>query len=83
MLNYCLLLDSRLVKECPRCGEDVMKEPIEKNSITNEDKKTFICFNCGLTENRIIFFKAKNRKNMIPKIQVELSKKFREKLGID
>lgn len=82
MLNYCILLDFRLAKECPRCEEDVMKDPIEGNSISNEDKKTFICFNCGLNENRILFFIAKERKDKIPKLQVELSKKFREKLGL-
>lgn len=67
-------------KECPRCGMHIMKEPIEKNSISVEDEKTYICSNCGINETRMNFFKAKGKE--VDKDQLEMTKKFREKLGI-
>jgi len=70
-------------KECPRCGKQVMKEPIELNAITNEDKKTYICSGCGIYENKILWMISKNMHNKIPKFQKELQKKFRRSLGLD
>lgn len=67
-------------KECPRCGEATMKDPVEKNSISVEDEKTYICSNCGINETRINFFKAKGKE--VDAEQLELTRKFREKLGI-
>lgn len=70
-------------KECPRCGKETMKEPIEHNAITNEDKKTHICSGCGIYENKMLWLITKNMHDKIPKFQKELQKKFREKLGLD
>jgi len=70
-------------KECPRCGNEVLKNPIELNSISEEDGKTYICSDCGLNETRMNWFKAKNLIENIPKKQFELQKKFRERLGLD
>lgn len=70
-------------KECPRCDMHTMKDPIGLNSISNEDKKTYICSNCGINESRIGFFNARDEGDKIPKDQIELSKKFRSKLGLD
>lgn len=69
-------------KECPRCGNEVLKNPIELNSISEEDGKTYICSDCGLNETRMNWFKAKNLIENIPKKQFELQKKFRERLGL-
>lgn len=69
--------------ECPRCGQKTMKAPIEQNAITVEDKKTYICSKCGHSENKIILYKAKNKLIRIEESELELSKKFREKLGLD
>lgn len=68
---------------CPRCSMDTMKDPIELNSLSNEDEKTFICSSCGINETRIGFFKAKNLMEKIPLEQLDLQKKFRERLKID
>jgi len=68
--------------ECPRCGFNNMKSPIEKNAISNEDKKTFICSSCGINENRMLWMITKNMHKKIPRLQKELQKKFREKLGL-
>ncbi len=70
-------------KECPRCGKEVLKNPIELNSISEEDGKTYICSDCGLNETRMNWFKAKNLLDNIPKKQLELRKKFRERLELD
>ena len=70
-------------KECPRCGRIRLEEPIETNSISTEDKKTYICSDCGINETRILFFLAKSLDEKIPADQRELSKKFRERLGIE
>lgn len=70
-------------KECPRCGESKMKSPITKNSISNEDEKTFICLDCGINETRMAFFLAKKLYNKIPKEQYDIRNKFRKELGID
>ena len=59
-----------------------MKAPIEQNAITVEDEKTYICSDCGINETRIGFFTVRNRRDQIPKSQLELSKKFREKLKL-
>lgn len=66
--------------ECPRCGMHTMKDPIGKNAISNEDNKTYICSNCGINENRIAFFRAKGNEDNIDAHELELSKKFKEKL---
>lgn len=68
--------------ECPRCGEATLKDPIVLNSISIEDEKTYICSSCGINESRINFFKYKNQTKKIPKSQLEMSRKFREKLKI-
>ena len=68
--------------ECPRCGENKLKEPLETNSISNEDQKTYICSDCGITETRIAFYLAKSLDEKIPADQREISKKFRERLGL-
>ena len=68
--------------ECPRCGMDIMRDPIQLNSISIEDEKTYICSDCGISETRIQWFKTKNKHNEIPQEQLDLQKKFREKLGI-
>lgn len=67
---------------CPRCEEKDLLEPIERNSVSNEDKKTWICNTCGRMENVILFFKAKGLRKNIPEREFELEKKFKEKLGI-
>lgn len=73
----------KMGKECPRCGKIKLKEPIETNSISEEDKKTYICSDCGVNESRILFFLAKSMDEKIPADQKEISKKFRERLGLD
>jgi len=70
-------------KECPRCGRIRLKEPLETNSISIEDKKTYICSDCGISETRIAFFLAKSLDEKIPSDQKELTKKFRERLGLE
>jgi len=70
-------------KECPRCGKIRLKEPIETNSISEEDKKTYICSDCGINETRILFYLAKSLDEKIPAEQKEMSKRFRERLGLD
>ena len=70
-------------KQCPRCGKIRLKEPIATNSISEEDKKTYICSDCGINETRILFFLAKSLDEKIPADQKELSKKFRESLGLE
>lgn len=69
-------------KECPRCGMHTLKDPIEHNSISVEDEKTYICSNCGTNEIRMNFFKAKGKIDEVDKNELELTKKFRERLGI-
>lgn len=68
--------------ECPRCGKDNMKDPIQLNSISNEDEKTFICSDCGINETRLAWFRAKNLVEKIPDEQLELQNKFRKRLGL-
>lgn len=68
---------------CPRCNETEMLEPIEKNAVSNEDKKTWICISCGRMENVILFFIAKGLRSKIPEREFILEKKFKERLGID
>ena len=70
-------------KECPRCGKDTMKDPVESNSLSNEDEKTYICSDCGISETRINWFIAKSLPDNIPLDQLEIQKKFRERLGLD
>ncbi len=67
---------------CPRCKETELYEPIERNAVSNADKKTWICVTCGRMENVMLFFMAKGLRNKIPKKEFEIEKKFKEKLGI-
>jgi len=69
--------------ECPRCGIKNMKSPIEKNAISNEDKKTYICSVCGNNENRMLWMITKNMRKQVPNSQFEMQKKFRSGLGLD
>jgi len=69
--------------ECPRCLNDEMKNPIELNSISNEDEKTYICSDCGINETRLLFYLAKDLMDKIPKEQLDLRRKFRERIGLE
>jgi len=73
----------RMGNECPRCGMDIMRDPIQLNSISIEDEKTYICSDCGISETRIMWFKAKNLEDKIPQEQLDLQKKFSDKLKGD
>lgn len=68
---------------CPRCNETVLKNPIGSNAISNEDGKTPICSSCGVNESRMSFFKVKGLHRKIPKEQIEMTKNFRIKLGLE
>ncbi len=68
--------------ECPRCGKETMKDPTEANSLSNEDEKTYICSDCGINETRMNWFIAKSLPENIPEDQLEMQKKFRERLGL-
>lgn len=68
---------------CPRCNENLLKNPIGHNAISQEDGKTFICGSCGINESRMKFFKAKNVDDRIPKEQIDMTKNFRMTLGLE
>ena len=68
---------------CPRCNENILKNPIGHNAISLEDGKTHICSACGVNESRIQWFKTKGLRKDIPKEQIEMTKKFRIKLGLE
>ncbi len=66
---------------CPRCNENDLQKPIERNSISDVDGKTWICISCGRMEGVIKFFRAKGIKENIPERELHLEQKFKEKLG--
>ena len=68
---------------CPRCNISILKDPIGLNALSQEDGKTYICSNCGINESRMKWFKAKSIRDKIPKEQIEMTEKFREKLGLE
>jgi len=68
---------------CPRCNENLLKSPIGHNAISQEDGRTFICSSCGVNESRMKWFKAKRINDRIPKEQLQMTKQFRAKLGLE
>jgi DNA-directed RNA polymerase subunit M/transcription elongation factor TFIIS len=68
---------------CPRCNENLLKSQIGHNAISQEDGMTFICSSCGVNESRMKWFKAKRISGRIPKEQLQMTEKFRNKLGLE
>jgi len=66
---------------CPRCNNQKMEEPIETNSVTKIDGKTWICNTCGKLEVLIEFYKSKGVTGKISDKELELEKKFKERIG--
>jgi len=67
---------------CPRCEETNLLEPVEKNAISELDKKTWICTTCGRMEGVMQFFRAKQMKERIPKKELEIESRFKMRLGL-
>lgn len=67
---------------CPRCDENDLREPIEHNAISEIDKKTWICITCGRMEGIMLFWKARQRLDKVPKKEFEIEKRFKMRLGI-
>ena len=67
---------------CPRCEENDLLEPVEKNAISEIDRKTWICTACGRMESVMKFFRAKNLKERIPKKELEFESRFKMRLGL-
>ena len=67
---------------CPRCEENDLLEPVEKNAISELDKKTWICPTCGRMEGVMQFFRAKQMIDRIPKKELDFESRFKMRLGL-
>jgi len=67
---------------CPRCFKNELEQGFEKNQISKRDEKTKICGWCGNSESLVDFLVSRGERHKIRDDEVEMEKKFCEKVGV-
>ncbi len=66
---------------CPRCFKNILDVKLH-NAVSRRDGKTEICGWCGNSEALVDFLVSRDEKHKIRDDEVEMEKKFCEKVGV-